>query len=163
MTSALPNFVPEFSRLIAKANQNIVKIETSKSLTLMERQTLAMVHRLFYHSDTNPIDEQAYQASIQDPGNVHGIVTSGGSLANISALYCARNKGLLAEGLTTAELVQIGSIAAMQKLGYKDAVILVSRLAHYSVKKAAALLGLGQQSLLVIEQDKNQKVENGGP
>ncbi|MFT4929171.1 MAG: putative pyridoxal-dependent aspartate 1-decarboxylase, partial [Phenylobacterium sp.] len=155
MTSALPSFIPEFSRLIAKYNQNIVKVETSKSLTLMERQVLAMMHRLFYHN----IDEAQYDASIQDPDYLHGIITSGGSLANITALYCARNKGLMASGISNSELVQIGAAAAMHKLGYKDAVILVSRLAHYSVKKAAALLGLGQQNLLIIEQDDSQKIK----
>ena len=154
MTSALPNFIPEFSRLIAKYNQNIVKIETSKSMTLMERQVLAMVHRLFYR-----LPESHYEDSIQDPDHLHGIITSGGSLANITSLYCARNKGLMALGATRQQLVNDGAFAVMQQLGYKDAVILVSRLAHYSVKKAAALLGIGQNSLIIIEQDERQRVK----
>ena len=48
MTSALPDFMPEFSRLIAMLNQNMVKVETSKSLSLLERQVLAMTHQKFF-------------------------------------------------------------------------------------------------------------------
>ena len=48
MTSALPDFMPELSALVSRLNQNMVKVETSKSLTLLERQMLAMLHREFF-------------------------------------------------------------------------------------------------------------------
>ncbi|UAA40632.1 aminotransferase class V-fold PLP-dependent enzyme [Paraneptunicella aestuarii] len=154
MTSALPNFIPEFSRFISQANQNVVKVETSKSLTLMERQVMAMLHKLFFN------DENAYyRERVQDPHNMFGIVTSGGSLANITALYCARNKGLIAQGINKAQLQQIGANEALLSLGYKKAVILVSRLAHYSIKKTVGLLGLGENNLILIEQDEQQRIK----
>jgi glutamate/tyrosine decarboxylase-like PLP-dependent enzyme len=91
--------------------------------------------------------------------NLHGIITSGGSLANITSLFCARNKGLIAQGVTPEQLRDDGASAVMHSLGYKDAVILVSRLAHYSIKKAAALLGIGLNGLIIIEQDEHQRVK----
>lgn len=154
MTSALPNFIPEFSRFISQANQNVVKVETSKSLTLMERQVMAMLHKLFFNYEND-----YYRDRVQDPHNMFGIVTSGGSLANITALYCARNKGLIAQGISKSQLQQIGANEALLSLGYKKAVILVSRLAHYSIKKTVGLLGLGENNLILIEQDEQQRIK----
>lgn len=153
MTSPLPNFIPELNKFISKANQNVVKIETAKSTTFIERQVLAMLHRLFFN-----LSHEDYQKNIQNPDMMYGIVTSGGSIANITALYCARNASLISKGITQKELIQLGSIRSMNKLGYQDSVLLVSRLAHYSIKKAASLLGIGQDNLLIIEQNDNQKV-----
>ncbi len=48
MTSALPYFMLPLSRIMIALNQNLVKVETSKAFTPMERQVLAMLHRLIY-------------------------------------------------------------------------------------------------------------------
>ena len=48
MTSALPYFMLPLSRILTALNQNLVKVETSRAFTPMERQVLAMIHRLIY-------------------------------------------------------------------------------------------------------------------
>lgn len=154
MTSPLPNFIPAFNHLLTKINQNVVKVETAKSFTLIERQVLAMLHRIFYG-----FDSAYYEEYVQNPKAMFGVVTSGGSVANITALYCARNSSLLKQGATEKELLELGSAKVMKNLGYEESVILVSRLAHYSIKKAASLLGIGLDNLLMIEQDEEQKVD----
>lgn len=154
MTSALPDFMPEFSRFITQANQNVVKIETSKALTLMERQLMAMLHRLFFRES-----DDYYACRVQDPNHMFGIVTSGGSLANITSLYVARNKSLLQQGITKAQLQKQGAIGCLNELGYRRAVILVSQLAHYSIRKTVGLLGLGEDNLITIEQDEDQRID----
>ncbi len=153
MTSALPNFVPEFGKLITHLNQNLVKIETSKSVTLLERQVLAILHRLFYRQPA-----EFYDQYCQDPGHAFGVITSGGTSSNITALWCARNKGLIQCGVSKQQIVQQGVSSVLQQLGYRQAVIIGSRLAHYSIKKAASLLGIGESNIIIPEQDSDQKV-----
>ena len=48
MTSALPYFLMPLSKIMIALNQNLVKIETSKAFTPLERQVLGMLHRLIY-------------------------------------------------------------------------------------------------------------------
>ena len=153
MTSPLPSFIPDLNKFISMVNQNIVKIETAKSPTFIERQVLAMMHKLFYEQPS-----KSYQDNIQDPECMYGVVTSGGSIANITALYCARNSSLISKGISSKELSESGAIKVMKKLGYKESALLVSQLAHYSIKKAASLLGIGLDNLIIIEQDTHQKV-----
>jgi len=43
MTSAMPYFMLPLSRIMIALNQNLVKVETSKAFTPMERQVLAML------------------------------------------------------------------------------------------------------------------------
>ncbi|MCY7293827.1 aminotransferase class V-fold PLP-dependent enzyme [Alteromonas sp. a30] len=154
MTSALPDFMSDFSRFITQANQNIVKIETSKVLTFMERQLMAMLHKMFFRQE-----DSYYAERVQNPAHMFGVVTSGGSLANVMALYSARNKALMRQGITKEQIQKQGAIACMQSLGFTRAVILVSRLAHYSIRKTVGLLGLGEDNLLIIEQDEHQRID----
>lgn len=153
MTSALPDFMATLNQVITSANQNLVKIETSKVLTLVERQVLAKMHKLFYQQS-----DEYYQQRVQDPSHMFGTITSGGSLANVTALYCARNKGLLQRGISKEQLQQRGAIQCVQDCGFSRSVILVSRLAHYSIRKTAGLLGLGEDNLIIIEQDNKQRL-----
>jgi len=51
MTSALPYFLMPLSKIMIGLNQNLVKIETSKAFTPLERQVLGMIHNLIYHQD----------------------------------------------------------------------------------------------------------------
>ena len=52
MTSALPYFMLPLSKIMIALNQNLVKTETSKAFTPMERQVLGMIHRLVYEQDS---------------------------------------------------------------------------------------------------------------
>ncbi|MEN9868232.1 MAG: Tyrocidine synthase 3, partial [Pseudomonadota bacterium] len=153
MTSKLPHFIPDLNRLIAQLNQNMVKVETSNSLTLIERQVLASLHRLFFQ-----LDGTFYDQHCQDPQHVFGVVTGGGSVANLTALWGARNRALLAAGATLAGLRSEGAHAVAQRLGFRRCVVLGTRLMHYSMRKSMALMGLGEQALMTVAQDAQQKM-----
>src|SRR5205085_1885057 len=89
MTSALPAFVGPLGRLITALNQNVVKLETSDALAFQERHAIAILHRLVYGR------EQAfYDAHVQNAESTLGTIVSGGTLGNISAIWCARNRRL---------------------------------------------------------------------
>lgn len=152
MTSALPDFMHDMSKLISRLNQNLVKIETSKSLIFLEREAIAILHRLVYN-----FSDKFYQENIQQKNRNLGIVTTGGTTANISALLCARNQGLFGKEdsleLSTASIYQI-----LQEKGYRDIVIIGSRLMHYSVNKAASMLGLGTNNIVFIDGNDNRKL-----
>lgn len=89
MTPPPPNFVQVIGRLLLGMNQNMVKFEASGVMSRYERQALSMLHRLiFQHSD------EFYRHHSQHSESTLGIVVSGGTLANITALWCARNAAL---------------------------------------------------------------------
>lgn len=125
MTSALPRFQAEISRLVSLLNQNVVKIETSRVLTLIERQSIGMLHRLAFSQS-----DDFYAQHLFEPSSVLGVVTSGGTLSNITALWMARKR------LGPGELDG-------------NEVIVASELAHYSFRKAASLLGLKRDPIKV--------------
>jgi len=153
MTSALPDFMPELSALVSRLNQNMVKVETSKSLTLLERQMLAMLHREFFGG-------VECRDRIQDPSHVFGLVVSGGSSANITALWNARNRSLLGLGFTKAEIRECGAFELLRQRGYEGFAIVTSPLAHYSIRKAASLLGIGERDVLLLRQDAAQRADS---
>jgi putative pyridoxal-dependent aspartate 1-decarboxylase len=152
MTSALPDFMPPLGALVARLNQNMVKIETSKALTLLERQLLAMLHREVF----NCVD---YEARTQDPEHVFGLVVSGGSTANLTALWNARNGALLRLGFSKDEISRHGAFELLQRAGYTGFAIIASRLAHYSIRKSASLLGIGEESLLHVKLTDRQTID----
>jgi glutamate decarboxylase len=51
MTTALPYFMLPLSKIMIALNQNLVKTETSKVFTPLERQVLANFHRLVFEQD----------------------------------------------------------------------------------------------------------------
>ncbi len=152
MTSALPSFVGPLAKLMTAMNQNAVKIETAKALSFYEREALAMMHRLIYNFSDN-----FYTQYIQNSQSTLGILVSGGTVANITALWCARNASLGAKyGFSGVE--KEGLAAALDFYGYKGAVIIGSDLMHYSFDKAADFLGIGIHSLIRVSTDCNNRV-----
>lgn len=153
MTSALPKFVSYLEMLTTAMNQNLVKVETSKAMTLYERQALAMMHRLVYG-----FSDAFYAEHIQRSDSTLGIMVSGGTLANITALWCARNSSLgPRDGFAGIE--KEGLVAALRFYGHEKSVIIGSRLMHYSFKKAADLLGIGVESLIEVPVDRDNRVD----
>lgn len=152
MTSALPYFQLALSKLMVGLNQNLVKIETSKAFTPLERQVLGMMHRLVYG-----FGEPFYSSWMHSAQHSLGAICSGGTIANITALWVARNNQFQADG-TFAGIAEEGLYAALTHYGYKGAAILVSERGHYSLKKAANILGIGQQNLIAIPADEHNRV-----
>ncbi|MBN1663037.1 MAG: putative pyridoxal-dependent aspartate 1-decarboxylase [Deltaproteobacteria bacterium] len=152
MTSAIPFFMVHLKTITAALNQNVVKLETSKVVSVVEKQVLAKIHRLIYRKD-----DPFYEEHIQNPDTTLGCFTDGGTLANTTAMWVARNaampktagfKGIESEGLA----------AAYRYYGLERCVILVSRLGHYSLSKACGLLGIGNENLIPIDVDNRNKI-----
>jgi len=148
MTSLLPDFIRPLSYLISSLNQNQVKVETARSTTFYEKQALAMLHREFYQ-----FTDSFYENSISDPSVNLGVITSGGTIANLTALQCARDFSL------GNNIEEEGLAYALQKAGYKKSVVICSHLGHYSLKKSIGLLGLGKNNLLTVKSDSDQKID----
>ena len=153
MTSALPYFILPLSKLMIGLNQNLVKIETSKAFTPMERQVLGMMHRLVYQDD-----EPFYQEWMHSANHSLGAFCSGGTVANITALWIARNRLLKADGEFTGIASQ-GIVAGMLHYGYKGLAVLISERGHYSLGKSVDLLGIGRDNLVGIKTTDDNKVD----
>ncbi len=153
MTSALPYFMLPLAQIMIALNQNVVKTETSKAFTPLERQVLGMLHRLVYGRE-----EPFYAQFLQDSRHALGAFCSGGTIANLTALWVARNNALPADG-DFAGVGHEGMHRALRHHGYDDAAILVSRLGHYSLNKAADVLGIGRKSAHAIEVDARNRID----
>ncbi len=153
MTSALPYFMLPLSRIMTALNQNLVKVETSKAFTPLERQVLAMLHRLVYLGD-----DTFYKQWIHDSEHALGAFCSGGTIANVTALWVARNR-LCAPSGSFRGLAQEGLARALRHLNCDGLAVLVSRRAHYSLAKAVDLLGLGRDNLVKIDTDANNRID----
>lgn len=155
MATPLPYFMLPLSRIMVALNQNLVKIETSKAFTPLERQVLGMLHHLIYQQS-----DAFYAENLHNSQRALGTFCSGGTIANITALWVARNqmfkpcKGF--EGLATE-----GLPAALMHYGFKKAVILVSERGHYSLSKAADVLGIGRDNVVSIKTDSRSKIDLG--
>ncbi|MDL0431047.1 putative pyridoxal-dependent aspartate 1-decarboxylase [Marinobacter sp. TBZ242] len=152
MTSALPYFMLPLSKIMIALNQNLVKTETSKAFTPMERQVLGMIHRLVYEQDG-----AFYRKWMHDPRHALGAMCSGGTVANLTALWVARNNAFPAEG-SFRGIHQEGLFRALRYYGCEGAAILVSRRGHYSLRKAADVLGLGRDFLVPVDTDDDNRI-----
>ncbi|MDR6981631.1 glutamate decarboxylase [Rheinheimera pacifica] len=153
MTSALPYFVLSLSKMMVGLNQNLVKIETSKAFTPMERQVLGMMHHLVYGEG-----DGFYKKWMHSANHSLGAFCSGGTIANITALWIARNRLLKADG-DFKGIAREGLFKAMKHYGYDGLAILVSERGHYSLGKAADVLGIGRESLIAVKTDANNKID----
>ena len=143
MTSLLPSFFSEMSKLITDLNQNMVKTETSNILTFVERKCIEYLHRCIYKN-------AQYQQIAQNGNHMLGTITSNGSLSNTMAMWVARNRTLDSANFSCTE---DGISACLSEKNYQRAAIICSSLAHYSVKKIASLIGIGQSNIISIDVD----------
>ena len=153
MTSALPYFMLPLSRIMTALNQNLVKVETSKAFTPLERQVLAMLHHLIYtNADT------FYEKWIHDSQYALGAFCSGGTIANTTALWVARNRLCGPDGEFSG-IAKEGLVSALKHLNCEGLAILVSRRGHYSLGKAVDLLGIGRNNLILVDTDDNNRID----
>jgi L-2,4-diaminobutyrate decarboxylase len=83
------------------------------------------------------------------PGSFAGLVTSGGSLANLTALLTARN-------------VALGDVWTAGLSGRRPApVVVVHADSHYCVTRSAGILGLGTRHLVKAALDERRRIDVG--
>ncbi|MFJ2646197.1 pyridoxal phosphate-dependent decarboxylase family protein [Streptomyces sp. NPDC087420] len=88
-----------------------------------------------------------------DPGSAAGVLTSGGTESNLMGLMLARDRVL---GAVTGRRVEMSGVS-----GGPRARILASAAAHFSVQRAAALLGLGEDAVIPVPVDRNLRMREG--
>ena len=152
MTSAIPYFMVLLEMIIAALNQNQVKVESAKASTFLEREFVAWMHRLVF--DKNP---KFYRAHIQNRNVALGTVVLDGTLANLTALLVARNKAFPEDG-DFPGIREAGIYEAYRHYGYTRSVIMISQRGHYSVEKVARIMGLGNNSVIKIPVNSQNKM-----
>ncbi len=152
MTSALPYFLLPLAKLMVGLNQNLVKIETSKAFTPLERNVLGMLHNLVYGRDA-----EFYRRWMHSAQHSLGAMCSGGTVANITALWVARNL-LLKPASGFAGVAAEGLAAGLQHYGYRRLTVMVSERGHYSLAKAADVLGIGRNNLIGVATDDHNRI-----
>ncbi|WP_299982639.1 pyridoxal-dependent aspartate 1-decarboxylase PanP [Desulfobacula sp.] len=153
MTSAIPFFMVHLKAITAALNQNVIKLETSKVLSILEKQILAKMHRMIFN-----FDDHFYFEHVQNTETSLGVFTTGGTTANLTALWAARNKSFPSkENFESIE--KNGFFEAMKAHDLERSVILVSKRGHYSLKKAGGILGLGNRNIISIDVDSNRSID----
>ncbi len=152
MTSALPYFMLPLSKIMIALNQNLVKTETSKAFTPLERQVLGMLHRLIYQQS-----EGFYEQWLHDANQHLGAFCSGGTIANITALWVARNRAFAPQG-DFKGISREGFFRACKFYECEGAAVLVSKRGHYSLSKAADVLGIGRENIIAVDTDEHNRV-----
>ncbi|MDT6962604.1 putative pyridoxal-dependent aspartate 1-decarboxylase [Cupriavidus sp. SZY C1] len=152
MTSSLPSFMPSLAKIVAALNQNVVKLETSGALTGLERQVIGMMHKLVFGQDAG-----FYGRWLHDPEHSLGAFGAGGTTANLAALWASRNQVLRARD-DFAGIHRAGLAAALRHYGYDGLAIVVSERGHYSLRKAADVLGIGRDNLVPVAVDADGRM-----
>ena len=153
MTSAIPFFMVHLQTIVAALNQNLVKLETSKVFSIHERQVLAKLHRRIFKRSAG-----FYRHHIQHPESTLGSFVEDGTLANLTALWVARNRCFPPRG-AFAGIESEGLAAALSAHDARRAVVLVSRMGHYSLRKAGGILGIGNRNVLAIAIDNHYRMD----
>ena len=153
MTSAIPFFMVHLKTIVAALNQNVVKLETSKVVSIIEKQVLAKIHRLIYNES-----EEFYETHVQNTSTTLGAFVEGGTVANLTALWVARNS-TFAPRNRFAGIEKEGLAAAYAEYGIRNCVILVSRRGHYSLRKAGGILGIGNQNVIALDVDNSHRID----
>ena len=115
----------------ASVNNNLLSVELAPAFTRLE---IALTREFAARFDLGP-----------DAG---GLMTAGGSLANLHAVAVARNRRF---GVHDGGIAPLGV----------EAVILASEAAHTSFRKAAMLLGLGSHAVELVPTDPAGKIDLG--
>ena len=152
MTSAIPYFMILLEIIIAALNQNQVKIETAKASSFVERELISWMHRIIFNRD-----DKFYRKNIQNPRIALGNVTSGGTISNLTALMVARERAFPSDK-NFPGIRKAGVEGALNYYGYSRMVVLVSRRGHYSIRKSANLLGLGEKNVIYVPVDMYNRI-----
>jgi glutamate decarboxylase len=102
-------------------------------------------------------DDAFYAARLHDPAHALGAFGSGGTVANLTALWVARNRAFPATGEFPG-VARTGFAAALRHHDLAGGVVLVSERGHYSLAKAADVLGIGRDQLVAVATDRDDRV-----
>lgn len=139
--------VGAFADLIASAlNQNVPAWRSAPSATHVEHTVVRWLAAL--------VGYPAAEGAI-------GLLTSGGSMANLNALYVA-HRSHAREKFDDADHAATFGVDVSQKGLWRvrrPSIVYVSDQAHMSIAKAADILGLGREQVRVVETDANFRMD----
>lgn len=147
MTQALPWIAVLAEAFIGTLNQNQVKIETAYVSTLIEKQVIGWLHQRCYAAG-----DAFYADSFGARGQALGNMVSGGTMGNLTAMAVALERRLPGAR-------KHGLYAAMQEHGCAGLAVLGSTRIHYSMKKAMATLGLGENAIHTVPVDRENRID----
>ncbi|WP_329384551.1 pyridoxal phosphate-dependent decarboxylase family protein [Streptomyces sp. NBC_01716] len=93
-----------------------------------------------------------------DPSEAAGVLTSGGTESNLMGLMLARDRVLGAASGRQIELTGVPRAGVGAGAGARPR-ILTSAAAHFSVQRAAALLGLGEDAVIPVPVDTQLRMK----
>jgi glutamate/tyrosine decarboxylase-like PLP-dependent enzyme len=139
--------VGAFADLIASAlNQNVPAWRSAPSATHVEQTVIRWLSALV-----------GYNA-----GGASGLLTSGGSMANLNALYVAHRSHAHAKFNGDVDAAGVRGVDVSQKGLWRvrrPAIVYVSDQAHMSIAKAADILGFGREQVRIVETDANFRLD----
>jgi glutamate/tyrosine decarboxylase-like PLP-dependent enzyme len=119
------------SMLAAALNINVTSWRSAPSGTDLEHLTIDWLKQMLGY-----------------PAQAGGLLTSGGSMANFAALGAARS------AKAPVEVVRDGVAAIGRRM-----CLYVSEEGHYSIAKAAGMLGLGEANVRSVKTDARQRID----
>ena len=124
--------VTALSHMIAAAlNVNVTGWRSAPSGTDLERLTIDWLKEMLGY-----------------PATAGGLLLSGGSMANFAGLAAARS------AKAGVDVVREGLGAVGRRM-----IVYVSEESHYSVEKAAGMLGLGERNVRAVKVDDRQRID----
>ncbi|GJJ04463.1 glutamate decarboxylase [Duganella rhizosphaerae] len=147
MTQALPWISVLAEAFIGALNQNQVKVETAYVSTLIEKQVIGWFHQLCYQNS-----EAYYADAFNATSTALGNMVSGGTTGNLTAMAVALERRL-------PGVRKHGLYAAMRQADCAGFAVLGSARIHYSMKKALATLGLGEEAIHAVPVDADNRVD----
>jgi glutamate/tyrosine decarboxylase-like PLP-dependent enzyme len=127
----LPSLVASFASMVQ--NPNNLSPVTSPATTLMEEECLKEIAELI-----------GFPLRTESPGP-SGNVVSCGTISNLTALLVAREKAYKELGDSQKSLIRVDGV-----FGAPKGVIVTSKSAHYSIRKSAGILGLGENGVIEV-------------
>ncbi|MFI6694683.1 pyridoxal phosphate-dependent decarboxylase family protein [Streptomyces sp. NPDC050433] len=94
-----------------------------------------------------------------DPAEAAGVLTSGGTESNLMGLMLARDRVLGAATGRQIEMTGVPRVGVGAGAAGARPRILASAAAHFSVQRAAALLGLGEDSVIPVAVDAQLRMK----
>ncbi|MFE3139156.1 pyridoxal-dependent decarboxylase [Streptomyces scopuliridis] len=91
-----------------------------------------------------------------EPEQAAGVLTSGGTESNLMGLMLARDRVL---GAASGRQIELTGVPGAGTEGAPRPRILASAAAHFSVQRAAALLGLGEDAVLPVPVDHQLRMD----
>ncbi len=131
-----------FADLIASAlNQNVPAWRSAPAATHVERTVVSWLAQLIGYAE-----------------GAGGLLTSGGSMANLNALYIAHRTKARGLAHNTADTHADVAHAGLWNAG-APMTVYMSDQAHHSITKAADILGLGRAQVRVVESDQQWRMD----